>query len=71
MLRTIECRIAAKQMLGVGLCVWAATAAGQSAGDFPQRPMRMVVPYPPGGSTDNWHWHLSDRACGGQGAATP
>lgn len=52
MLRTIECRIAAKQMLGVGLCVWAATAAGQSAGDFPQRPMRMVVPYPPGGSTD-------------------
>jgi len=52
MYRTIECRVMTKQILGVALCVWATTAAGQNTGDFPQRPLRMVVPFPPGGSTD-------------------
>ena len=32
------------------LCV--AQAVAQAPSDFPKRPLRMVVPYPPGGSTD-------------------
>jgi tripartite-type tricarboxylate transporter receptor subunit TctC len=31
-------------------CVWAATSFAQQ--DYPNRPVRMIVPYPPGGPTD-------------------
>ena len=35
------------------LCSWLASpAAAQTAADFPNKPIRMVVTFPPGGSTD-------------------
>jgi tripartite-type tricarboxylate transporter receptor subunit TctC len=38
-------------LLAACLCGLALSAAAQTA-DFPKRPLRLVVPYPPGGSTD-------------------
>ena len=41
-----------KALLAAVACVVCASAAAQGVADFPKRPLRMVVPYPPGGSTD-------------------
>lgn len=41
-----------QSVLATCLCLLPGFAAAQATADFPQRPMRMVVPYPPGGSTD-------------------
>ena len=35
-----------------GLAMLAAPAQGASAADYPARPIHLIVPYPPGGSTD-------------------
>jgi tripartite-type tricarboxylate transporter receptor subunit TctC len=40
-----------RALLAACLCGLALSAAAQTA-DFPKRPLRLVVPYPPGGSTD-------------------
>jgi tripartite-type tricarboxylate transporter receptor subunit TctC len=42
----------ARIVLAGCLCVAAASAFAQGPAEFPLRPLRMVVPYPPGGSTD-------------------
>ena len=42
--RSVRC------LSGVALCLAAALAAGQEA--YPSKPVRIIVPYPPGGSTD-------------------
>ena len=43
----------------------AATVRAQSAGDYPARPIRMIVPFPPGGSNDimgrYFAHHLTER----------
>src|SRR5882672_5871527 len=36
----------------VGFMLLALTAAPVSAQDYPSRPLRFIVPFPPGGSTD-------------------
>lgn len=41
-----------KAMLGALLCALSFQPAAQTAADFPRRSLRLVVPYPPGGSTD-------------------
>lgn len=38
--------------LAVAVLAMAAAPGAQAAGDWPDRPIRMVVPYPPGGGTD-------------------
>lgn len=45
-------RLTVPALLAVILSVLTVPAAAQSQADFPRRPLRMVVPYPPGGSTD-------------------
>ena len=41
-----------RAVLACGLVMASGLAAAQAPAEFPQRPLRMVVPYPPGGSTD-------------------
>jgi tripartite-type tricarboxylate transporter receptor subunit TctC len=43
--------MAAVVLAAIGF-VHAAAVAAQSAGDYPSRPIRMIVPFPPGGSND-------------------
>lgn len=44
--------IAALRAVVLGGAVLAAAAPGAAAADFPERPLKIVVPYAPGGSTD-------------------
>lgn len=39
-------------LLGASTLPLAAPALAQSAGDWPNRPVRVIIPWPPGGSTD-------------------
>lgn len=51
-LRTIDAR--RRRLLGaVALLPVAATVRGADHGDYPNKPIRLVVPFPPGGGADN------------------
>ena len=43
---------ALRVLLAALLCAAAAAAFGQTAGKYPSRPVRIIVPYAPGGATD-------------------
>jgi tripartite-type tricarboxylate transporter receptor subunit TctC len=40
------------QILGIWLAVWAGCIALVQAQDFPSKPVKLIVPFPPGGGTD-------------------
>lgn len=50
---TIVCTrsFAAAALAALALC-WAPVASAQGAGKFPSKPMKVIVPYPPGGGAD-------------------
>ncbi|MBR0651705.1 tripartite tricarboxylate transporter substrate binding protein [Roseomonas terrae] len=45
-------RITRRAALAVGVAVLAAPGLARAQGAFPNKPLRMIVPYPPGGVTD-------------------
>ncbi|MBX9700284.1 MAG: tripartite tricarboxylate transporter substrate binding protein [Acetobacteraceae bacterium] len=54
-----------RALLGAApLLLAAATARAQDAGDWPNRPVRLIAPYPPGGQTDIVSRWLAERLRG-------
>jgi tripartite-type tricarboxylate transporter receptor subunit TctC len=49
------------QALAAGLCTILATALPATAQDFPSRPVRIIVPQPPGGGFDSVARQLADK----------
>ena len=46
---------------GMLLCLAGLLPAGASAQDYPNRPIRLILPFPPGGTTDNVARAVSER----------
>lgn len=54
-----------KSLLVIGLCVMA--AAGASAADYPDRPVHVIVAFPPGGGTDGAARLVNDKVAAALG----
>ena len=53
LLNLLRAAHAAPSVMNLGLAVWFLACAGAHAAEsFPERPMRLIVPYPPGGGSD-------------------